>query len=254
MVMTILIKACLFLRTSDKIAAIKSIRVVNSVSPLEIFEAIPVMSFSFTYHMNIFPIMNEMVNTKQVRKVSIISVNICLITYLFVSIFGYVQFGNQIQGNILNNYPDEDVFISLARIALSLIMCFSYPVLGYSARDIFDQCFFKTRSPPYSRILTESAVFVVLSLVLAIAVPGIQIIFGIVGASFGNMIVYILPAIFYLMVENSNYLFERKATFSTILLIKFAFSTKHTFIAIILVIVGVCFAVISLVSIAVDLS
>jgi len=167
---------------------------------VEIFTVLPIIGFAFTFHMQIFPIMIEMKDQKQIHPAINVSVIICSVCYLTVGIFGYLHFYKDTQDNILKNYLDADIVVDIGKVALFFIMCFSYPLLSYTARIVFDELAFKLQPTPRWRRWTESIVFVLITFIIAVVVPGIGFVFSFVGASAGNMVVYILPGYFYLWV------------------------------------------------------
>lgn len=100
----------------------------------EIFAVLPIIAFAYTFHMQIFPIMVEMKHREHITQAINSSIMICLTAYLMVGIFGYLTFYDDVKDNILNNYVDADVFISIGKLALFFIICFSYPLLANTAR------------------------------------------------------------------------------------------------------------------------
>jgi len=164
----------------------------------ELFPVISIISFAFTFHPSIFPIMSEMKEPSHMQRAVTNAVAICTIVYFVVSVFGYLTFYDHTNGNILINYPDGDILISIGKIALTIIICFSYPVLGYPAREIFDQMVFNFHPAPKWRVIGEATAFFLITYLLAVAVPGITFIFGLIGATAGNLFIFILPGYFYL--------------------------------------------------------
>jgi hypothetical protein len=110
------------------------------------------------------------------------------------------------QDNILKSYPPSSVAIEIGNAALAIIISLSYPLLAFPARfsqtilvsflfspdllfkfcihslnDVvqqrvaMDQTFFSVQPPPRKRMIGEALIFVVLSCLTAILVPGEQI-------------------------------------------------------------------------------
>jgi len=77
-----------------------------------IFISLPIMSFAFTFHANIFPIWREMEDTTPgtINRSTITSVIICFFLYLSVGFCGYVTFYDDTPGNILNGYRTSIFF------------------------------------------------------------------------------------------------------------------------------------------------
>jgi amino acid permease len=103
----------------------------------KVFIVLPIISFAYTFHMNIFPIVKEMKEPERINSVILSSVTICTIAYILVGLCGYLTFYEDVNGNILTNFTSDnhnDIFVEIGRVALALIICFSYPILGYTAR------------------------------------------------------------------------------------------------------------------------
>jgi amino acid permease len=189
--------------------------VVMARMSTDFFAVVPIVSFAFSFHFNLFPIAVELKKPEQIGWVVRTSVLICTIAYLSVGFLGYLSFLDKVEDNILLSYPLDDAMVSIGRLALGLIICFSYPVIGYSARVGFDSMVFGHRDRqrmlqdeqvdlahvPFKRRALEAAGFVLTSLILAVLVPNISFMFGFIGATAGNFIVFVFPATFYLFVQ-----------------------------------------------------
>ena len=79
------------LRGSQDIADNDKSDLILFPKSIDVFDSLPLMSFAFTFHPNIFPIFCEMKNAtvKRVSFCVVISILICGAVYLFVGIFGY---------------------------------------------------------------------------------------------------------------------------------------------------------------------
>ena len=62
----------------------------------------------------------------------------CLL-YLFVGISGYLYGacanGGHVAGNILTNFPPNDPLVNVARAALTVVLCFCFPLLLIPCRQ-----------------------------------------------------------------------------------------------------------------------
>jgi len=117
----------------------------------DIFRSLPIMSFAFTFHPNIFPIFSEMrcalsyflsffrspvsfgpdlavtmvrrrnPTMSRMRAVVHAAVLVSGLAYLIVGVFGYLTFLEETEGNIFNNY-DDDIFVGTLRCAMHLFL------------------------------------------------------------------------------------------------------------------------------------
>jgi len=194
------------LRGSQDIAKEDKSDLILFPKSVDIFQSIPLMLFAFTFHPNIFPIFCEMENatTRRVGICVVIAIAICALVYLFVGIFGYLTFLDDIKGNIFKNY-DDDVLVEIGKILLAVVISFSYPLLHYPARAHMDSIlttyFTENRLPDItSRYVILTIILVGVSYGLGISIPDIEVVFSFVGATAGNVIVFVAPAAFFIQL------------------------------------------------------
>lgn len=205
----------------------------------DIFRSLPIMSFAFTFHPNIFPIFSEMRNPTMSRMRAVVHAAVLVsgLAYLIVGVFGYLTFLEETEGNIFNNY-DDDILVEIGKILLAVVIVFSYPIIHYPARIAVDSIVLEVspnKVPDISiRYIVITACIVALSYLLSIVIPDISFVFGIIGATAGNLIVYTGPGVFYMKLAPGRYTSPRKIG------------------AAILAAVGLVFGVISVLVISID--
>ena len=64
--------------------------------------------------------------------------------YLIMGVIGYLTFTNETKGNLLKNYNDSDLSIQIGRIALTLTVLFSYPIVSFPFKILLNDSIFKT--------------------------------------------------------------------------------------------------------------
>ena len=117
------------------------------------------------------------------------SIGGCSVLYLVVAIAGFLTYGHAVDSNILVNYPHLRC-VSLVRLAVSVLVLFSYPLQLHPARTSMlglvnknvDDWFF-----------SSTIVFLGLTFVTAIAVTDLGVLLAIVGATGSTCIGFILP-------------------------------------------------------------
>jgi len=173
------------------------------------FKAIPIFVFGFTCHQNLFSIYNELGRAnadKKIHPVIIASVSICFWIYMIIGLLGYLTFGDKVEDNILNSYP-KTTAVSVGRVALTILVTFSYPLQCHPARKSIDNIIFG-RSPHIKyvklRYILETACFIGLSFVIAFFFSGLNLVFGLVGATGSTTICYILPGSFYVKMHQDQ--------------------------------------------------
>eukprot|EP01091_Cochliopodium_minus_P011840 TRINITY_DN3460_c0_g1_i1.p1 TRINITY_DN3460_c0_g1~~TRINITY_DN3460_c0_g1_i1.p1 ORF type:complete len:431 (-),score=79.11 TRINITY_DN3460_c0_g1_i1:157-1449(-) len=166
--------------------------------------ALPIISFAYTFTPNIHPIFEELKvpSKKNILKAIYSAVASCCFLYILVASTGYMAFQDEVSDNILINFR-KDTLMDMVKIAYCFVICFSYPVVCFPVRKMIDQVFFKTDETRLRTTVEALAIYIV-SFVLGISVPGISVVFGLTGGTAGSMIVFILPAIFYLHLKRSD--------------------------------------------------
>lgn len=177
---------------------------------LGIFSALPLIAFAFGCHMQIIPIFAELKDNHIPSRPNwvIISTNlVCLVLYSLTGCFGYLQFPLSEQGNVLKNYGDDDALVNVARAVLCLVIVCHYPPSNYCCRAALDYLFLPNAKENTYRRLGWTYGIWALSLVVSIAIPDIDVVFGLIGATANSLIVFIFPALF-LLGCNSRYNWE----------------------------------------------
>lgn len=83
-----------------------------------IFEAIGVISFAFVCHHNSLLIYGSLKKPTLDRfaRVTHFSTGISMAACMTMALAGYLTFGDKTQGNVLNNFPSDNVMVNIARL------------------------------------------------------------------------------------------------------------------------------------------
>ena len=175
--------------------------------------AISVFFTSLCCHVNIPKMTSELripKNTKfgskvkKMNRVSMISFLSCGAIYFVVGAFGYLAYGNNIQGNLLSNFSqDKEAILNYVKLAYAFVVMFSYPVLSYAALVSFDKLCFKQPRPDWRRYL-EAFIWSVLSWFIAIKFPVLDKVFGITGSLCGILLCFAIPALYFIGVQKKE--------------------------------------------------
>jgi len=166
---------------------------------LGIFDALPLISFAFGCHMQLIPIFGELTDSHIPSRGNavIISTNLlCLVLYSLTAIFGYLEFPSSDEGNILKNYHCDDVLVNVARAFLCFVIVCHYPPSNYCCRAALDYLFFPQSKPNTYRRIAWTLLIWGCALTVSIAIPQIDVVFGLIGATANSLIVFIFPALF----------------------------------------------------------
>ena len=105
-------------------------------APISFLNKLSTFVFAYTCHQNIFLLTNELHKPTSGRIVAIVAASIgsAMAIYLVISFCGYFTFGNAVSSDILENYP-HTVVVSVARVAISIVVVFSFPLQLHPARS-----------------------------------------------------------------------------------------------------------------------
>eukprot|EP01105_Mastigella_eilhardi_P028150 TRINITY_DN910_c0_g1_i12.p1 TRINITY_DN910_c0_g1~~TRINITY_DN910_c0_g1_i12.p1 ORF type:complete len:302 (-),score=55.64 TRINITY_DN910_c0_g1_i12:100-1005(-) len=179
----------------------------------EAFAALPVFVFAFTCHVNLFPIYREMAHARfrRTQVVVIISLIICASIYIVVASFGYATAGPAVDSNIINNCAPATV--GVARLSTSFLVTFSYPILLHPARCSLDTVVCRLKGDswyPRVRFYTETLLLVGVTFFIAFFMRDLDFVLGVVGATSGSMISYVIPGWFYWVLWPAPHLHPRR--------------------------------------------
>ncbi|KAM4675539.1 sodium-coupled neutral amino acid transporter 4 isoform 1-T2 [Discoglossus pictus] len=167
--------------------------------------AIPILAFAFVCHPEVLPLYSELKSRsrRKMQNVSNVSIAAMLAMYLFAALFGYLTFYGEVQDELLHTYTKVykfDTLLLCVRLAVLVAVTLTVPIVLFPIRSSITTMLFPGR--PFSLLRHFLIAFVLLALnnTLVIFVPTIKDIFGFIGASAATMLIFILPAAFYLRI------------------------------------------------------
>ncbi|PKK29870.1 solute carrier family 38, member 4 [Columba livia] len=165
--------------------------------------AIPILAFAFVCHPEVLPIYSELKDRsrKRMQNVSNISITGMLIMYLLAALFGYLTFYGEVEDELLHTYTKVYTFDTLllsVRLAVLVAVTLTVPLVLFPIRSSISALLFPKRPFSWIRHFLIAAVILTFNNLLVIFVPTIKDIFGFIGASSATMLIFILPAAFYL--------------------------------------------------------
>ncbi|OXB61736.1 hypothetical protein ASZ78_016922 [Callipepla squamata] len=165
--------------------------------------AIPILAFAFVCHPEVLPIYSELKDRsrKRMQNVSNISITGMLIMYLLAGLFGYLTFYGEVEDELLHTYTRVYTFDALllsVRLAVLVAVTLTVPLVLFPIRSSISALLFPKRPFSWIRHLLIAAVILAFNNMLVIFVPAIKDIFGFIGASSATMLIFILPSAFYL--------------------------------------------------------
>lgn len=174
-----------------------------------IFTTFSMLNSAFSCHISCLPLYKELHNRNLPRMRTVFrgGIIVALVVYEVVALPSYLHFGNELQENILSTYVDyygHNVFLKIANAAFSITLFGSLPIILWPFRSCVISLYNFCREenvyaePDACTWYICTTVCLLFCGLLAVLVPSVKIAFSIVGCIGGALIVYILPALFYI--------------------------------------------------------
>ncbi|XP_005406654.1 PREDICTED: sodium-coupled neutral amino acid transporter 1 [Chinchilla lanigera] len=168
--------------------------------------ALPTIAFAFVCHPSVLPIYSELKDRsqKKMQMVSNISFFAMFVMYFLTAIFGYLTFYEKVYSDLLHKYQSkDDILILTVRLAVIVAVILTVPVLFFTVRSSLFELAKKTKFHLCRHILVTIILLIILNL-LVIFIPSMKDIFGVVGVTSANMLIFILPSSLYLKITNQD--------------------------------------------------
>mmetsp|Transcript_11598 Transcript_11598/g.17843 ORF Transcript_11598/g.17843 Transcript_11598/m.17843 type:complete len:491 (-) Transcript_11598:132-1604(-) len=183
------------------------------------FILICMLSTAYMAHFNAPKFFNELKDNTIKRYNTVVSTSFGISMAFFAAIasLGYLTFGGNTSGLILNNYSTQDSLMGLSRIAVLLSLVFSYPLAFQGARDgVLDLFRIKDRSNKTLNVVTVALLAIVTG--VAYSLRDVSLVLAFSGAILGNALIYVFPALMFRgavqKMENASEGLKREVKFA----------------------------------------
>ncbi|KAF2418221.1 hypothetical protein EJ08DRAFT_599674 [Tothia fuscella] len=172
-----------------------------------IFQAIGVISFAFVCHHNSLLIYGSLRKPTLDRFATVThySTTISMVACLIMALSGYLTFGDKTQGNVLNNFPGNNIMVNIARFCFGLNMLTTLPLECFVCREVITTYYYP--DSPYNRnrhiIVTTSLVASVT--ILSLFTCDLGAVFELIGATSACALAYILPPLCYIKLSSRSW-------------------------------------------------
>ncbi|XP_043110817.1 probable sodium-coupled neutral amino acid transporter 6 [Puntigrus tetrazona] len=169
--------------------------------------AVPTMAFSFLCHTAVLPIYCELhrPTKKRMQNVANVSIFLSFVVYLISALFGYLTFYTHVESELLLGYDiylRRDVVVMSVRLAILLAVLFTVPLIHFPARKALLMLCRGEREFSWLSHLLSCFFILTLVLLLAIFVPDIRNVFGVVGSTTSTCLLFVYPGMFYLRISS----------------------------------------------------
>ncbi|KAI9827015.1 MAG: hypothetical protein M1826_006494 [Phylliscum demangeonii] len=140
-------------------------------------------------------------------RVTHLSTGISMAACLSMALAGFLTFGDQTQGNILNNFGPDNLVVNFARFCFGLNMLTTLPLEAFVCRSVLTHLFYSSSSssplPLRQHVLVTTAL-VVAAVLLSLLTCDLGAVFELVGASSAAALAYILPPLCWLKLTTAR--------------------------------------------------
>ncbi|XP_020651177.1 sodium-coupled neutral amino acid symporter 1 isoform X2 [Pogona vitticeps] len=168
--------------------------------------ALPTIAFAFVCHPSVLPIYSELKDRsqKKMQLVSKISFFAMFVMYFLTAIFGYLTFYENVQSDLLHKYQSkDDILVLTVRVAVIVAVILTVPVLFFTVRSSIFELARKTKFNLCRHVVITLILLMIINL-LVIFIPSMKDIFGVVGVTSANMLIFILPSSLYLKITHQD--------------------------------------------------
>lgn len=184
----------------------------------KIFQGISVISFALVCHHNTMFIYNSMRNSsvKKFSKLTHIACSVSVCLCLLMGIPGLLNFGDNVKGNILNNFKANNFWVNIARFCFGLNMLTTFPLEVFVVRDVLKEVVVSFSSGNTGRselsrtqhfIVTTFLVFSSMS--VSLFTCNLGMILELIGATSASLMAYIIPPLCYLKLCWDEFDYQR---------------------------------------------
>lgn len=168
---------------------------------VDTLRSIGIFFYSFGCHMSSAALYVEMRDPRPANyfPVARYTVASTFVLYVTVGLAGYLTWGTETDANLFLNYADSNTLMTIGRWAMAVTLATTYPLVSYVCRQVVHDLLYPEAPEMPTRLLVIETVCVVGStLLLAVIIPDISTVFGVVGASAGVLLYFVLPCKYYL--------------------------------------------------------
>uniref|UniRef100_A0A665V9D8 Sodium-coupled neutral amino acid transporter 4-like n=1 Tax=Echeneis naucrates TaxID=173247 RepID=A0A665V9D8_ECHNA len=165
---------------------------------------VPILAFAFVCHPEVLPIYSELKDRsrRKMQSVSNLSILAMLVMYMLSALFGYLTFYDNVEAELLHTFTKVykfDTMLLLVRLAVLTAVTLTVPIVLFPVSLLRTN----TQSFSWTRHMLIAAAILAFNNMLVIFVPTIRDIFGFIGSSAATMLIFILPAAFYIRLVKS---------------------------------------------------
>ncbi|WFD35794.1 hypothetical protein MCUN1_002659 [Malassezia cuniculi] len=187
------------------------------VHPKNLVRSISVISFAFVCHHNSLLIYSSLKvpSMDTFRVITHYSTMISAVAALTMSVAGYWSFEDKTLANVLNNFPETDTIVNIARFCFGLNMFTTLPLECFVCREVLETYFFRGEYDKMRHIVLTTGL-VLAALIVSLVTCDLGIVLELTGGLSATALAFIFPSICYLKLSSDSIKIERSALYAAI--------------------------------------
>lgn len=188
------------------------------------FISFPLLAYGFTSQQFLFGVYHSLRSPSVQRMTGVVkqALTVCAVLYIIVGACGYMAFRDRTAGDVLRNFGGKNVpglrgiYERVLKMGYGFSIIASVPlIMGNFQSTLLPPLaalFPLDPSAPKGTTIQEQGLTVAVlgtALVLAVAVPNVEFIFGLVGSTASVFIAYVLPALLFLHLSSRSALLRQ---------------------------------------------
>jgi sodium-coupled neutral amino acid transporter 11 len=138
-------------------------------------------------------------------RVTHFSTTISMFACLAMALAGFLTFGDKTLGNVLNNFPNNNVMVNIARLCFGLNMLTTLPLEAFVCREVMTNYFYPDEEFSMKRHIIISSGLVFSSMLLSLLTCDLGAVFELIGATSACALAYILPPLCYIKLSSRSW-------------------------------------------------
>lgn len=122
-----------------------------------------------------------------------------------MAISGFLTFGDKTVGNVLNNFPTDNIMVNIARFCFGLNMLTTLPLEAFVCREVMETYYYPSSPFNMKRHVLLSTLLVVLAMVLSLLTCDLGVVLELIGATSACALAYILPPLCYIKLTRRTW-------------------------------------------------
>ncbi|KAI3618569.1 hypothetical protein CBS9595_002932 [Malassezia furfur] len=184
------------------------------VHPAKIIRSISVISFAFVCHHNSLLIYGSLKEPSmdKFKTITHYSTLIAAVAALSMSVAGYWSFEDKTLSNVLNNFPQTDTVVNIARFCFGLNMFTTLPLECFVCREVLETYFFRGEYERRRHIVLTTAL-VISAMIVSLLTCDLGVVLEVTGGLSATALAFFFPSICYLKLSHSASQVDRAALY-----------------------------------------